>query len=81
MAVRIASSADPALAWFGRGLAPAHRAGGQWVEGNNAAFESWGEDAVPLIAWTAPSGAKLYAVGEIRDAGRWAAGAFGAFGP
>lgn len=77
MAVRIASSADPALAWFGRDVARAHRAGGQWVEANNAVFEAWRESAVPLIAWTSPAGVKVYTVGEIGDVERWAAEVFG----
>lgn len=77
MAVRIAASADPALAWFGRDVAPVHRAGGQWVEANNELFEAWGENAVPLIAWTSPAGAKVYTVGEIGDVERWATEVFG----
>ena len=76
-AIRIASSADPALAWFGRDVAPVHRAGGQWVEANNAVFEAWGENAVPLIAWTSPAGAKVYTVGEIGDVERWVVEVFG----
>ena len=77
MAVRIAASADPALAWFGRDVASVHRAGGQWVEGNNELFEAWGENAVPLIAWTSPAGAKVYSVGEIGDVERWITEVFG----
>ena len=77
MAVRIAASADPALAWFGRDVAPVHRAGGQWVEANNELFEAWGENAVPLIAWTSPAGAKVYTVGEIGDVERWTTEVFG----
>lgn len=77
MAVRIASSADPALAWFGRDVAGVHRAGGQWVEANNAVFEAWGENAVPLIVWTSPAGVKVYTVGEIGDVERWMAEVFG----
>ena len=76
-AVRIASSADPALAWFGGDAAPVHRAGGQRVEANNALFEAWGGNAVPLIAWTSPAGARVYTVGEIGDVERWVAEAFG----
>lgn len=77
MAIRIASSPDPALAWFGRDVAPPHRAGGQWVDRNNAVFEAWGENAVPLIAWTSPAGVKVYTVGEIGDVERWASEVFG----
>ena len=76
-AVRIASSPDPAQAWFGRGVAPAHRAGGHWIEANNAVFESWGEDAVPLIAWSGPRGGPVYAVGAVADPERWAREALG----
>lgn len=77
MAVRIAASADPALAWFGRDVASVHRAGGQWVEANNALLEAWGENAVPLIAWTSPARAKVYTVGEIGDVERWITEVFG----
>lgn len=77
MAIRIASSADPALAWFGRDAAPPHRAGARSVEANNALFEAWGEEAVPLTAWTSRAGADFYAVGGIGDAERWAGEALG----
>lgn len=76
-AIRIASSPDPALAWFGREVAPEHRAGSQWVEENNAVYERWGEDSVPLIAWPAPGGGQLYRVGSIGRPNIWAAEIFG----
>lgn len=76
-AVRIASSPDPALAWFGRGAAPEHRAGGMWIEESNAAFDRWGENAVPLIAWPGRSGGYVYSVGSIPDVDAWVEEAFG----
>ena len=76
-AVRIASSVDPALAWFGRDVSEADRAGTAWIEENNAVFESWGENAVPLIAWPAPDGGYVYRVGIVPDVARWAEEAFG----
>ena len=76
-AVRIASSPDPALAWFGRDAAPEHRAGGMWIEESNAAFDRWGENAVPLIAWPGRSGGYVYAVGSIPDVDAWVEEAFG----
>ena len=76
-AIRIASSPDPALAWFGRDVAPEHRAGSQWVEENNAVYERWGEGSVPLIAWPARRGGHLYRVGSIGRPDIWAAEIFG----
>ena len=76
-AIRIASSPDPALAWYGRDVAPEHRAGSQWVEENNAVYERWGEDSVPLIAWRAPGGGQVYRVGSIARPDIWAAEIFG----
>ena len=76
-AVRIASSPDPALAWFGRDVAQEHRAGGMWIEESNAAFDRWGENAVPLIAWPERRGGYVYAVGSIPDVPAWVEEAFG----
>lgn len=76
-AVRIASSPDPMLAWFGRDIAAAHRAGGMWIEESNAGFEAWGENAVPLIAWPDRRKGHVYRVGTVGDAERWFAEAFG----
>lgn len=76
-AIRIASSADPALAWFGRDVAAEHRAGGQWVEENNAVFEAWGEDSVPVIAWPSPAGGNTYRVGSLPDPELWLEEVFG----
>ena len=75
-AIRIASSPDPALAWFGRDVSPEHRAGSQWVEENNAVYEQWGADAVPVIAWPGPGG-HVYRVGSIGRPDIWAAEIFG----
>ena len=76
-AVRIASSVDPALAWFGRDVAKADRAGVVWIEESNAVFERWGEKAVPLIAWPAAEGGYVYRVGTIPDVTLWAEEVFG----
>lgn len=76
-AVRIVSSPDPALAWFGREMAGEHRAGALWVEESNAVFDRWGENAVPLIAWPDRGGAYVYAVGSIADVTMWADEVFG----
>ena len=76
-AVRIASSVDPALAWFGRDVAKADRAGVVWIEESNAVFERWGENAVPLIAWPAAEGGYVYRVGMIPDVTLWAEEVFG----
>lgn len=76
-AIRIASSADPALAWFARDVAAEHRAGGQWIEENNGIFEAWGEDSVPIVAWPAPQGGNLYRVGSLPDPVLWQQEVFG----
>ncbi len=77
-AVRIVSSPDPALAWFGRDVAVAQRAGGQWIEENNEIFELWGVDSVPVIAWPSPVSAGFqYGVGAISDTARWTEEVFG----
>ena len=76
-AVRIASAVDPALAWFGRETAAADRAGAAWIEENNAVFDLWGENAVPLIAWPAREGGHVYRVGVFPDVAGWVAEAFG----
>ena len=76
-AIRIASSPDPALAWYGREVATEHRAGSQWVEENNGVYEEWGEESVPLIAWPSPEGGYVYRVGSIGRPDIWAAEVFG----
>ena len=76
-AIRIVSSADPARAWFGDDVADLHRAGGLWIEGNNEAFEGWGEDAVPLIAWRSAGSGDVYVVGALSDPDRWVEEVFG----
>ena len=76
-AIRIVSSPDPALAWDGRDVAAAHRAGGMWVEENNGVFDRWGENAVPLIVWPDRKGGYVYRVGVIPDVPRWVEEVFG----
>ena len=76
-AVRIVSSPDPMLAWFGRDVAGEHRAGGMWIEESNGVFDEWGENAVPLLAWRDREKGPVYRVGTVRDAGEWLLEAYG----
>ena len=75
-AVRIVSSPDPVLAWFGRDVAAEHRAGGMWIEESNGVFDAWGENAVPLLAWRDREKGPVYRVGTVRDAEEWLAEAY-----
>ena len=79
-AVRIAASPDPAHAWFARpdgppdgppGGPPAGPAGRDRIARNNAAFESWGARAVPLILYRSARGRIVHRVGDIADLGAW----------
>ena len=70
-AAGIVAHADPALAWFeGGGIRP-DRQGARRIARNNALFEEWGADAVPLIAWQARGGAVEYRIGDVDDARTW----------
>ena len=70
-AAGIAASPDPALAWFEGTGHPADRRGAERIAGNNALFDAWGADAVPLIVWRGPDGAVGMRVGDIDDIGAW----------
>ena len=70
-AAAIASAADPALAWFGGASAPAGTEGGRRIARNNALYDRWGVDAVPLIAWRARDGRIAHRLGDIDDLGAW----------
>ena len=70
----IASAADPALAWFEGADGSAGPEGGRRIASNNALFDDWGVDAVPLIAWRARDGRVAHRVGEIDDIDAWLGG-------
>ena len=69
-AVAIAADPDPARTWF-EGGGTADPAGAERVARNNALFDEWGANAVPLIAWRTPGGAFDYRIGDIDDVGTW----------
>ena len=70
-AAGIAAHPDPALAWFEGTGHPADRRGAERIARNNALFDAWGADAVPLIAWQGRAGAVGHRVGDIDDVGAW----------
>ena len=70
-AAAIASAPDPALAWFEGSVAQAGPAGGRRIAGNNALYDRWGADAVPLIAWRGADGDIARQLGDIEDIGAW----------
>ena len=70
-AAGIAAHPDPALAWFEGTEHPADRRGGERIARNNALFDAWGADAVPLIAWQGRDGAVGHRVGDVDDVGAW----------
>ena len=70
-AAAIASASDPALAWFEGAGAQAGPEGGRRIAGNNALYDRWGVDAVPLIAWRARDGRIAHRLGDIDDLGAW----------
>ena len=70
-AAGIAVHPDPALAWFeGGGIRPG-RNGAERIALNNALFEQWGADAVPLIAWRTAGGTVKHRIGDVDDARAW----------
>ena len=84
-AAAIAASPDPAVAWFeGGGTADTRagdtrardtragdRTGAERIARNNALFDQWGANAVPLIAWRTRDGAVGHRIGDIDDVGAW----------
>ena len=73
VAVGIASAASPALAWFEQEALPMGDAGFGRIEANNALYEAWGEDSVPLIVYRGAGGV-MHQVGMDEDVGAWIAG-------
>ena len=71
LAAGIAAGDDPARAWFGRAGGRADRRGAERIARNNALFDEWGADAVPLIAWRGADGAVARRVGDIDDVAAW----------
>ena len=69
-AAGIASSPDPAIAWF-EGGGTADRTGAERIARNNALFDEWGASAVPLIAWRTREGTVAHRVGDIDDVDAW----------
>ena len=69
-AAAIAASPDPAVAWF-EGGGTGNRSGAERIARNNALFDAWGANAVPLIAWRGRDGAVGHRVGDIDDVGAW----------
>ena len=67
----IASSRDPAIAWFGGHERTVSAAGGRLIAANNKIYDEWGESSVPLIAWLSPAGRVVSRVGDIEDAAEW----------
>ena len=73
-AIAIASSPDPALAWFGHDVADVHPAGGRWIDENNALYDEWDENVVPLLAWRTPEGRVERRLGDFeteKDLDEW----------
>ena len=70
-AAAIASSADPALAWFEGTRVQAEPAGARRIEDNNALYDRWGANAVPLIAWRSGNGRVVHRLGDIDDPAAW----------
>ena len=70
-AAAIAASPDAAQAWFARKDGPAGPEARDRIERNNAAFDSWGERSVPLIAHRSMQGGITHRVGDIADLNAW----------
>ena len=70
-AAAIASSPEPARAWFeGPGNRP-DRQGARRIALNNALLDAWGADAVPLIVWRGPDGTVGSRIGDVDDVRGW----------
>ena len=70
-AAAIASAADPALAWFEGPDVGAGPAGGRRIEDNNAVFDRWGANAVPLTVWRGADGRIETRLGDLDDPAAW----------
>ena len=73
-AAGIASSPDPAAAWFGGDVPPPHPEGGTRIARNNALYEAWGETGVPLIVRRDARGRIAHRVGDVDDVAAWLEG-------
>lgn len=73
-AAGIASSPDPAAAWFGGDVPPPHPEGGTRIAHNNALYEAWGETGVPLIVRRDARGRVAHRVGDVDDVDAWLEG-------
>ena len=70
-AAAIASSPDPASAWFDRAAPAPSPEGARRIARNNALFDAWGGTAVPLIAWRGAQGRIERRAGGIGDLDAW----------
>ena len=73
-AAGIASSPDPAAAWFGGDVPPPQPEGGTRIARNNALYEAWGETGVPLIVRRVARGRIVHRVGDVGDVAAWLEG-------
>lgn len=73
-AAGIASSPDPATAWFGGDVPPPHPEGAERIARNNALYEAWGETGVPLIVRRDARGRVAHRVGDVDDVAAWLEG-------
>ena len=70
-AAGIASSPDPAAAWFGGDVPAPQPEGAERIARNNALYEAWGETGVPLISWRDARGRAAHRVGDVDDLEAW----------
>lgn len=70
-AAAIASAADPALAWFEGTRVHAGPEGAQRIADNNALYDGWSANAVPLIAWRSGNGRVVHRLGDVDDPAAW----------
>lgn len=70
-AAGIASSPDPAAAWFGGDVPPPQPEGAERIARNNALYEAWGETGVPLIVRRDARGRAAHRVGDVDDLEAW----------
>ena len=73
-AAGIASSPDPAAAWFGGDVPPPQPEGAERIARNNALYEAWGETGVPLIVRRDTRGRVAHRVGDVDDVAAWLEG-------
>ena len=73
-AAGIASSPDPAAAWFGGDVPPPQPEGAERIARNNALYEAWGETGVPLIVRRDARGRVAHQVGDVDDLAAWLEG-------